>query len=690
MSDKIKAVHLERPALLYVRQSSAYQVLHNPESQKLQYAMQDRLRQLGWTTVEIIDEDLGRSAAGRVIRSGFERMVVEVSLGRVGTVAAREVSRFARNSREWQQLVEVCRVVDTLLIDQEMVYSPRQSNDRLLLGLKGSLNEYELDLLRQRSLEARYDMARRGELFVVAPVGYVKTDGGLEKDPDRRVQDAIRLVFRQVLATGSVRQTLLWFLEHDLQLPVRGPHGETLWRRPAYSTVYQMATHPVYGGAYVYGKTENVPLSGTGETSSRRRRKPRERWLSLIPGTHEGYLSWEEFERIQQMVSENIRGPGRGGAPKHDGSLLAGLLRCRRCGRKLMVNYTGGNHSILRYECRRGALDNGEPRCITLAGQGVEDAIACEVLRVVQPAAIDAAILAGDEAAQRQDEVRAALTRDLEAARYAAQRAQRQYDAADPENRLVTEELEYRWNQALQRVRDLEQRIDEESSRRPSDRPPIREEFEALAAHLDRVWQHPDADLRLKRRIVRTLVEEIVVDVNVDVPEVILLIHWKGGVHTEHRVHRRRRGQSGSHTAPSVIEAVRVLVRVCSDDVIAGLLNRNGHRTGRGNWWTRERLTSLRSHHHIPGYQPDVRAAEGWMNLTEAAQFLGVSARTLRLAVERGAIEAQHPLAQGPWVFSRQALETDAAARLVKGARQRGGTPTVPDPRQATLDFSST
>jgi DNA invertase Pin-like site-specific DNA recombinase len=210
MSDKIRVQHLDREAVLYVRQSSAYQVSHNLESQKLQYAMQDRLRQLGWKEIEVIDDDPGYSAAGTQIRTGFERMVAEVCLGRVGAVAAREVSRFARNSREWQQLVEVCRVVDTVLIDQETVYAPRLSNDRLLLGLKGSLKEYELDLLRQRSLEARREKARRGELIIIAPVGYRKTeDQRMEKDPDLRVQEAIGSVFRQFLAIGSVRQTLL-------------------------------------------------------------------------------------------------------------------------------------------------------------------------------------------------------------------------------------------------------------------------------------------------------------------------------------------------------------------------------------------------------------------------------------------------------------------------------------------------
>src|SRR5437660_4327473 len=239
MSEKIRPHHLERKAILYVRQSSAHQVLHNRESSALQYAMRDRLIALGWSEIETVDEDLGRSGAGLVARHGFERMVADVCLGKVGAVAAREVSRFARNSREWQKLVEVCRVVDTVLIDQEMVYAPRLSNDRLLLGLKGSLNEYELDLLRQRSVEARREKARRGELIVSAPIGYIKTeDQRLEKDPDRRVQEAVHLVFAKFLELGTARQVLLWFLEHGLELPVVNQRGGVHWIRPAYGTVH--------------------------------------------------------------------------------------------------------------------------------------------------------------------------------------------------------------------------------------------------------------------------------------------------------------------------------------------------------------------------------------------------------------------------------------------------------------------
>ncbi len=438
MSDKLQPQHVARKAVLYVRQSSQHQVLHNQESQRLQYAMQQRLALLGWNEIEVIDEDLGRSASDSDRRSGFERMVAEVCLGKVGAVAAREVSRFARNSREWQQLVEVCRIVDTLLIDHETVYAPRQGNDRLLLGLKGSLNEYELDLLRQRSVEARREKARRGELIIAAPIGFVKTDDQrLEKDPDRRVQDAIRLVFRKFQELGTARQTLLWFLEEGLQLPVRGRTGETTWKRPSYATIYHLLTHPAYGGAYAYGKTEQVAQFDGSATKRQARRKPRPEWLALIPGAHEGYINWKEFQQVGSMLAANNY--QNVGAAKRGAALLAGLLRCRRCGHKLTVRYTGREHDVLRYSCVRGWLDQGEPRCLAFGGVPVDDAIAGQVLRVVAPAGVEAAVLASRQQQAQLDEVRLALERDFEAARYAARRAGKQFDACDPDNRLVAD-----------------------------------------------------------------------------------------------------------------------------------------------------------------------------------------------------------------------------------------------------------
>ncbi len=691
MSEKVKSHHRERKAVLYVRQSSAYQVAHNQESGKLQYAMRQRLERLGWHEIEVIDEDLGRSAAGTTRRSGFERMVADVCLGKVGAVAAREVSRFARNSRDWQQLVEVCRVVDTLLVDQEMVYAPRQSNDRLLLGLKGSLNEYELDLLRQRSVEARREKARRGELVIAAPAGFLKTsDQRLEKDPDRRVQKAIGLVFAKFLELGSVRQTLLWFLEHALQVPVRKTGGELMWKRPTYRMMYRTLTHPIYGGAYTYGKTETIVSYDNDQPRQRIRRKPRDQWLALIPHAHDGYVSWEQFERVQQMISDNHLGHGRPGAAKRGAALLAGLLRCRRCGRKLTVRYTGCRHDVLRYSCYRGWLDNGEARCIAFGGIPADETIGREVLRVVQPGAMEAAIVASRDETRKRDEVVEALKRDLEAARYEAHRAWKQYDGVDPENRLVADELERRWNQALWRVGELEGRIEQQTSHHDQNPAPALEDFEDLAAGIEALWHDPNTDARLKKRIVRTLIHEVVVDVDAEAGEIILIIHWKGGVHTELRLPRRRRGQSNQHTSKEIVDAVRVLARICSDDLIAATLSRNGLRTGRGNRWTRERLASLRNKHKIRCYRFEESKSDGWMNLTKAAKCLRVSPKTLRLAVERGEIEAEHPLDDGPWVFNQRALDTEAAATLVARAHRHQVDPALPKKRQRNLDFSTT
>jgi Recombinase/Helix-turn-helix domain len=454
--------------------------------------------------------------------------------------------------------------------------------------------------------------------------------------------------------------------------------------------LYRLLSNPIYGGAYAYGKTERTLHYDQGEPHASTRRKPRARWLALIPHAHEGYVSWEEFERIQQAMTDNLRGSGHAGAATRGPALLAGLLRCRRCGRKLMVWYTGNAPGVVRYMCARGMLDNGEPRCLGFGGVSVDAAMANEILRVVQPAAIEAAVVASEGVARQQDDVLQAWQRELEAARYAAQRAQRQYDATDPENRLVADELERRWNQALQRVDEIETRIAQHLRGPQQVATPTREEFEDLAADLEVVWNSPHADVRLKKRIVRTLIQEVVVDVDAEAGEILLVIHWKGGVHTELRLRRRRRGQNRTHTSPEIVEAVCTLTHICSDDLLASALNRSGLLTGRGNRWTRERVTRLRTHHEIPCYDRDRRESEGWMNLTEAALMLGISPRTLRLAVERGEIKADHPLAEGPWVFKRRDLETPAAATLVARIRRRGREGTIPSAEQGTFGFSPT
>jgi DNA invertase Pin-like site-specific DNA recombinase len=686
MSEKLTSRHLERKAILYIRQSSSHQVLHNEESRRLQYAMKQRLCSLGWSDIEIIDDDLGRSASGTTQRSGFERMVAEVCLGKVGAVAAREVSRFARNSREWHQLVEMCSLVDAVLVDHDTIYDPRASNDRLLLGLKGSLSEYELDLLRHRSLEARRSKAARGELIITAPAGYDKAEGGLEKDPDRRVQRTIALVFSKCLELGSARQTLMWLIERGFDVPVkhRGLSGwTTIWKRPTYHRILRILRNPIYAGAYTYGRTEMTSTVRDGMLHKTVKTRPVGQYAVLIHDHHVGYVSREQFERIQEMISDNVCKEGAGAA-REGTALLSGLLRCRRCGRKLMVLYTGRNHSVPRYCCHRGNLDNGEPRCIGFGGVAVDDAVGSAVLRVVEPGALEAAAQAVEESLADRAKVLEALQLEVQAARYAADRAQRQYDGVDPGNRLVADELESRWNTALSKLAQAEERLEAARGARPQGETPDVKSMIVLARNLESVWKDPHADVRLKKRIVRTLIEEIVADVDEEASQVVVVVHWKGGVHSELRVARRRRGENTAHTSKDTVDAVRVLARICPDEVIASFLSRNGLQTGRGNRWTKERVTSLRSYYKIPRYRPEARKRDGWLNLSEAAEYLGTSTTTLRLAIERGDVDALHPLPNGPWLLRRDAL--DRSQVRARFERLRSGT-RASEPSSSQLDL---
>lgn len=403
-------------------------------------------------------------------------------------------------------------------------------------------------------------------------------------------------------------------------------------------------------------------------------------------------MDWERAEAIRKMVNDNVPASKHHGAPKHGNALLAGLVRCRRCGRKLSVRYSGTKHNIPRYSCCRGQLDNGEPKCIAFGGLRVDDAIEEALLQVVGPGAIEAAVQAQAEAATRRDQVREALTRDLEAARYAVDRAFRQYDAIDPANRLVAAELEARWNSALSRQGEIEAKIATHDATAIPTQNTTPVSFATLAEDLQTVWNAPTTDARLKKRIVRTLIHEVIADIDAAAAggsgEIVLVIHWIGGVHTDLRLPRRRRGQRNS-TPVETVEAIRQLVLIANDDLIAGILNRNGLRTGNGNRWTRERVCSLRSHRKILPFRAAADGVEPWLNLTKASALLDITPKTLRLAAIAGEIKALHPLPDGPWLFKRTDLKGSAGKSIATRAKNRRKHTTGQSAEQQNL-FTST
>ncbi len=493
-------------------------------------------------------------------------------------------------------------------------------------GLKGTINEFEVNLFRQRSTEAILQKARRGELQIQIPVGFCWAPSGqLEKDPDQRVQQAIELVFRKMIELGSVRQVLRWFREENLLLPAfpRELGGrEMIWKLPGYASLHSMLTNPIYAGAYCYGKTETrTQMVEDRPRKSAGHRKPQSGWKVLIKDHHPGYLSWEEYERNQSMIAANAHihsgvepKAGRGG-----GALLSGLLRCRRCGRMIHVFYPG---TVIRYVCDAGRAQYGESTCIAFGGLRVDAAVSNEVLQAVSGNALQAALEAAEQMQQKRQDLRKVIELELEQARYEARLAARRYESVDPEQRLVAAELEARWNTALRRTRELESKLREFDDENPSAPAPNQEVLMSLAQDLPAIWNSPSTDQRLKQRIVRILIREIVADVDEKSREVVLVIHWAGGRHSELRVKKSETGRSRRCTDPETIEVLRQMAGTFTDQQIAATLNRLRLRTGVGNSWNVMRVRSARSYYQLPAFAQSDPPRE--VTLQEAARRLSV------------------------------------------------------------------
>jgi DNA invertase Pin-like site-specific DNA recombinase len=690
MNPKLTAERLERGAMVYIRQSTPNQVLHHLEGKRQQYALEDHARQLGFQRVALIDKDLGRSGSGLVERTGFQQLVGAVCAGAVGAVFCLEASRLARNGREWHYLIELCGMTGTVIVDPDGIYDPTLMNDRLLLGLKGTMSEFELNLLRQRSAEAIRQKAQRGELQFSLPVGYVWTVAGrIEKEPDVRVQQALSMVFAKMTELGSARQVLLWFRREGIALPRKSqdqPGGPTIWAPAVYSALLSLLANPIYGGAYAFGKTQTRTRVIEGRARKTvGHKKPRSEWTVLIPDHHSGYISWEQYERNQATMAANVHmksraepKAGRGGR-----ALLSGLLRCLRCGRMLYVSYSGSQGMVLRYQCRGAHMNQGDPRCITFSGLRVDRAVAGEVLRAIEGHAIEAAVEAAEKMRQHFREQRRAVELELEQARYEAKLAARRYEAVDPDRRLVAAELEARWNTALQKAQELEERVGDFDDTGKMPAIPDKEILLSLAQDLPAVWNSPGTEAGLKQRIVRILVEELVVDVDEEKQEIVLLIHWAGGRHSELRVSKRGMGQHGQSTGMEAIEVIRQMAGKFGDGEIAATLNRLRLRTGAGNGWNAQRVYGLRRQHELPSAGSN--AENRTVTLQQAVDRLGVSELSIRRLIEQKLLPATQAVPCAPWEISLDALNLPAVQQAVDSARKRKRPPTPRDERTDPL-----
>jgi DNA invertase Pin-like site-specific DNA recombinase len=670
-------------AVIYVRQSSMHQVHHNLESQGRQYELAELARQLGFAAVTIIDEDQGRSGSGSVERCGFSRLLDLVFQGQVGAVFALEASRLARHNRDWHHLVDLCAVAESLVVDHDGVYDPRLLNDRLLLGLKGTMSEFELGLLRQRAQEAFLRKVKRGVVMTRVPAGYVRTaEDRMELNPDRRVQQAVQGLFDSFRRFGSARQVLLYHQKEQLDLPTE-PLGETIWVKPAYSRILAFLNNPAFAGTFVFGRHRRERKSGHQSGHRRREVRAPEQWQIVIHDHHPGYISWEQFERNQTQLRENTATEAnhRGGAVKGGVALLSGLLRCGCCGRMMYIRYSGLRHQFAYYDCL-GAAQQGRRGCLSVAAKNVDGAVSQALLSALRPAALQAAFEAYEKETQQGSRKIEALELALQQARYESQRARKQFDAVEPENRLVCGELEKRWEQALRAEAQAEQALEQARNNVAQLSQQDRARLAALAEDLPYAWSHEAASTPLKKRILRCALTSIAAELAADPPRVKLRLHWAGGVHPTLCVKRNRTGEHSRGTDREVVQLVRELAASYDDRIIAQVLNKLGYTTGAGNSFNLERVQSLRHYHQIPCFD---EAKRDWLTLEEAAERLRVSQATVRKLLERRVLKGRQIVKYAPWMIGMEAFNEPSVQAAVASVHSGRAVPPAAEKQPELL-----
>jgi len=675
-SPKIKPEHLARKAIVYLRQSSERQVRQNLESQRLQYELAERIRGLGWQEIEVIDRDLGCSAAmSSASREGFERVLSSVALGEVGIVVSREVSRLSRTDKDWCRLVEVCQIFGTLIGDEQQVYDLNYLDDQLVLGIKGTLSVVELKVLRQRLLAGQESKARRGELFKRLPVGYARDGTGkIVLHPDQRVAEAIRIVFTKFREVWSVRQTFQWFRDHDVELPANPIRGTRLvWKIPSQSLVADILRNPFYAGAYVWGRrpTETLLVGGKLKKRQGANRRPEECRV-FIADHHVGYIDWATYEENQRMTRRNSvtwEADESMAAIRAGQGLLVGLLRCGHCGRKLHVRYWGGTGTHARYLCK-GDYDDGGQYCLGFGGRMVDRRLSEELLKVLSPFGVEASLKALEELSSGEAAQRLALSSKLEQLEYEARRAFEQYDVVDARNRLAAAELERRWNEKLEEIEIVRQQLTSFSEKHSSLSPEEEASILSLGGNFAAVWHQDSCPPTLKKMIFRTALEEIIVRTDSGKETLHFTIHWKGGVHTQLKMNRPR---SATETATS-LEALDIIRRMAvrhGDDQIASVLNRLGYSTGKGNRWNQNRVATARKNHSIAGQKRALPNPER-VSLNEAARLCGVSHRSLERLVEAGLLHREQVAPRAPWEICRTDLDTEPVRSVLDHLRRTG------------------
>jgi DNA invertase Pin-like site-specific DNA recombinase len=679
MPGEITRGHLNKKACIYIRQSSPHQVQQHRESQALQYRLTERAQALGWVKEKIVvfDSDLGISATGTKKRSDFEEMLSDLCLGDIGAIFLTIASRLARNGHEWHKALEFCSIVGTLIIDNDGIYDPRLPSDRLWLGMKGSFSEYEVGQFQAYVQAAIRNKASRGELIHFLPAGLIATgDGRIELDPDRRVQQAIRAIFAKFDELGSVRQVCKWYQRQGMEVPVRDVTNacRITWRVPVYSTIYHVLTNPFLAGTYLYPRTKTIKRIRDGrlEKSAGHRIDPEDK-IFLFPNLFVGYISWEKYQQNQKIIADNanMKGDMVRGAAREGKSLLAGLIRCGHCGRKVQVRYPRGQATPYYY-CQGASSLTASRGCLSFSGQALEEVVRREIIAVVQPVALEAAMLAEKQLQQDRQQKSDALALAIEQAKYEANRIDRQLRVVEPENTLVSRELMARWQTALEKVETLEQ----EHKLLLAEHQPISEDernrlFE-LAKDLDRVWNHPQTDSKTKARLARLLIHDIWVK-TLGEDKITATIHWQGGVHTEIELKRPRRGQRQHHVKEQPVDLIKRLALVCDDQHLARILNRLQHKTAAGQTWTEAEVVEYRRANKIPAFSKTQYDERGLINLSQAVEILAISPNSVMQLIKCGLIKATQVIKHAPWEIPRTELDKLAvrrAAASLKAGKQ--------------------